>query len=121
MTAILEKIAPFLVATGAHRRTVLRGKRVIGDAAQFGVQRFSANVVAPVALVADQLDHLVAVSSVLPSAHEMTRLTGVATAIRSQVTTFAFELLATPPGPGLPGFVEDPTMLEIALKAAPRS
>ena len=59
----------------------------MGDAAQYGVQRFIPNLVVPVAPFAFHVDQCVAVSRVLASAHEMISVLGRTTRAPVHVMT----------------------------------
>jgi hypothetical protein len=74
-----------LVTSGAERRTELLGKYVMGDAAQYGLQRFIPNLVVPVALAAVQVDQWALVSRTLASAQVMTNVLGLTTVVPVQV------------------------------------
>ena len=86
-TSLVNKVPCALVFAGSESRTVLFGKNWIADAAQFGVHGLIPNVVVPVAADFVQLVHRVAVSSVLPSAQEMTSVVGLTSALSWQLRT----------------------------------
>lgn len=90
-----EKSLPCAVRTGAENVARLWGKYEIGDAAQYGLQRFNAKSVAPTAPDALQLDHFVWVRRAPASAHEMMKLAGRVTSVPRQVHAFGSEPVAS--------------------------
>lgn len=116
MTTSSEKRGPLLVVTGLRRTTVLSGKKLIREAAQYGSQRFRPKVVVPLAWLAVQLVQCVAVSSELASAQEMIKVFGAMTAAPLQLRRPVCPV-TTALGPGLAECGLTPVLLGDPLKA----